>query len=88
MPPVGGCSRPHAGRLSGIPCVGGGHGGVQEEDKAWQDAHAKYDGSAMIRRTNCWRGRARRHANQREVEEDLHCRTAIPRIQRRSDAHE
>ena len=66
----------------------GANGGVQEEDKAWQDAHAKYEGSAMIRRTNCWRGRARRHANQREVEEDLHCRTAIPRIQRRSDAHE
>ena len=46
---------PPSRRLSEISCVGHHRAGVQEEDRAWRDKPAKYDGSV----TGCWRGRSR-----------------------------
>ena len=54
-------------RLSEITCVGGHRFGVQEEDRAWRDEPAKYDGSAMSCWTSCWRGRTRPRCSPMEA---------------------
>ena len=54
-------------RLSEISCVGRHRLGVQEEDRAWRDEPAKYDGSAMSCWTSCWRGRTRPRCSPMEA---------------------